>query len=461
MRKVSVLMAFLVTGYVLGIWNFLVMPKYYLVFGMKGLLISLIPALGALFLMYSEAETTKRTRYLIYELFFKVTRKPAVVFTLLMFLLIMLGVTTYFTAYSVPYILGFTPSAPYVVLFSLLTVLLVVVLLILAKGKTLDVISFVSILFIAFAVVTPFVMKGQVQGAVTSESAQIYMEDALSAITSFDHSLNFSGVIFLLVSVIISFGLGAGVYYVIGSFSPGDLDFKTVFGVVVILQIVLGFAAAYTVAYSLGASYQALEKATVALTPDATKALFYFQKFDELKQYTSNATVTPMESVGVLYSIPEVIKDNIPGYSGITTLLMLSLYFAGLSTIIVLVEMGAQIFLEVLQVDRGKALLTVSAVGFVISAFMVVQGIKTLFVAVPFSVGALIAALEAYPLLNEELTVNKPLTVAVVGIFALIGLGALYYSFVQGGSMVKLGLVLGLVLFVPLLMNGMLLKARR
>jgi len=40
-RKISFLMAFLITGYILGIWNFLVLPKYYITFGIKYFLIGL------------------------------------------------------------------------------------------------------------------------------------------------------------------------------------------------------------------------------------------------------------------------------------------------------------------------------------------------------------------------------------------------------------------------------------
>ncbi|NJE27098.1 hypothetical protein E3E22_10850, partial [Thermococcus sp. MV5] len=139
MRKISFLMAFLITGYVLGIWNFLVLPKYYITFGLKGFLISLIPMLMVLFLVYSEAESTKRTRYLIYELFFKVSRTPSLIFVLLMFLFIMLGITTYYSSYSLIYVFGV--GSRYVLPIAVGTVVLSVLLLMMAKGRTLEVIS--------------------------------------------------------------------------------------------------------------------------------------------------------------------------------------------------------------------------------------------------------------------------------------------------------------------------------
>ncbi|WP_367883468.1 sodium-dependent transporter [Thermococcus peptonophilus] len=56
--------------------------------------------------------------------------------------------------------------------------------------------------------------------------------------------------------------MGAGVYYVIGSFSPEELKIgRVLLGGVFVLQIILSIAASYAVAYSLGASFQAFENA--------------------------------------------------------------------------------------------------------------------------------------------------------------------------------------------------------
>jgi len=461
MKKVSVLMAFLVAGYVLGIWNFLVLSKYYLVFGMKGFLISLVPALAALYLMYSEAETTKKTRYLIYEMFFKVTKTPALVFTLLMFLIIMLGVTTYFTAYSLPFVFGMQPTAVNMVAFVFITVLVAVLLLILAKGRTLEFIAGISILMILFTIISTLLIRNKALSVVTSEEAKYYMTHALSSITSFHQPLSFEGIAMLLISVIIAFGLGAGVYYVIGSFAPEGLDFKRVLAGVFILQIILSFAAAYTIAYSLGASYQALQDTANNLTATSSQSLFFFDKFTQIKTYVTNSRQSPMSSIGVFYTIPSVLKGKVPGSSEIIFLLMMALYFAGITTMIVLIEMGAQMFLEVMQVNRTKALLAISAMGFVIGAAMIVSSVKVLFLAVPFSVGALVAAAELYPTRSKEFGTNKGLSTVIMVFLIGLGLMTIYYAFKSFGDMGRLGAILGLVLFVPLVMNNMLLGARR
>ncbi|ASJ04349.1 MULTISPECIES: sodium-dependent transporter [Thermococcus] len=459
MRKISFLMAFLITGYILGIWNFLVLPKYYINFGLKGFLISLIPMLIALFLIYSEAESTKRTRYLIYELFFKISRTPALIFVLIMFLLVILGITTYYSSYSLIYIFGI--GAKYVPVIALGTILLSVILLLLAKGKTLEVISVLSVLFVLFAILSAIIIRNQAISAVTAPQAVHYMNNAVSAITSFDQPLSLKGVLYMLISVLVSFGLGAGVYYVVGSFTPEELDLKKVLAAVFVLQILLSFAAAFTVAYSLGAAYQGFGKAFHNPNIPAEESMKLYLGFQNLKEYATNSEKSPMASIEVFYSIPYVLKGNIANADRLIYLLMLSLYFAGLTTIIVLIEMGSQILSEVMQLGRSRSLTLVAILGLVLSATMVVSDIRTMFVVVPFSVGALVAAVEAYPLLSSELAHNRGAIGGVILLLFISGIVSLYFAFRAPGTPVKIGALLGLVLFVPVLMNSMLMKTRR
>ncbi|WP_457750720.1 sodium-dependent transporter [Thermococcus sp.] len=459
MKKVSILMAFLITGYVLGIWNFLVMPKYYMTFGMKGFLISLLPVLIAMFLIYSEVESTKRTRYLIYELFFKVARTPAFIFTLLMFLMIMVGVTSYFSGWALIYLFGVDKS--YVALFAMLTVIIAALLLLMAKGKVLEFISGVSVISIIFTLISAFLIKREALSVITSDQAKYYMNQALSSITSFHQPLSFEGVIVLLTGIIVAFGLGAGVYYVLGSFAPEDLDFKKVLVAVFIIQAILSFAVAYTMAYSLGPAFQAFEKGMFNPNIPPKEAIKLGIQFGALKEYATNSTTPLPQSIGVFYTIPEIIKGNIPGSGTIIALLVLSLYFFGLTSIIVLLEMGGQMLSEVMQLPRAKSLGVIGFIGIILGAIMTMTFVRIMFLMVPFSVGALVALIEAYPLFSTELTANKTILGIIMVILGIIGLASLYYAFTGPSDAMKLGAVLGLVLFVPVFMNNMLLKVRR
>ena len=459
MRRVSFLMAFLITGYILGIWNFLILPKYYITFGLKGFLISLVPSIVAIFIIYSEAESTKRTRYLIHELLFKVARIPALTFVLLMFLMIMLGITTYYASYGLTLMLGLSGS--YTPVVAVATILLVMLLLVMAKGHTLEFISVVSILFVIFAIAAVFLVREQAFTTVTSEQALHYMHEAVSSITSFSQPLSLKGILYLLISTFVSFGLGAGVYYVIGSFTPEDLDLKKVLAGVFILQIILSFAAAFTVAYSIGVAHEAVQRAFHSPNISAEETIQLSILFGDLKAYTTNSTQSPIHSINVFYAIPQVLHDNVHGDVTLIVLLMLSLYLAGLTTIIVLMEMGNQMLSEVVQIGRTQSLGFVSLFGMVVSGAMAIKDIRVMFLVVPFAVGALVAAAEAYPLLSSGLAYSKAGVWVSVIILLGTGLLTLYYAFTSPSAAVKVGALLGLVLFVPLTMNGMLLKSRR
>ncbi len=459
MKRISFLMAFLITGYILGIWNFLILPKYYITFGLKGFLISLVPSIVAMFLIYSEAESTKRTRYLIHELLFKIARIPALTFVLLMFLMIMLGVTTYYASYGLALMLGLGSS--YTLAIAVATILLVMLLLVMAKGHTLEFISIVSILFVLFAIAAAFLVREQALSTVTSEQALRYMHEAVSSITSFSQPLSVKGILYMIVSTFISFGLGAGVYYVIGSFTPEELDLKKVLAGVFVLQIILGFAAAFTVAYSLGVAHGAVQKAFHNPNIPAEETIKLSIMFGNLKTYTTNSTQSPVHSISVFYSIPRILRGNVPGDTTLIALLMLSLYLAGLTTIIVLMEMGSQMLSEVMQLGRTHSLGFISLFGMVVSGAMVIMDIRMMFLVVPFAVGALVAAAEAYPLLSSELVNSRAGVWVSIALLVGTGLVTLYYAFASPSAAVKVGALLGLVLFVPLAMNGMLLKSRR
>ncbi len=459
MKKVNILMALLITGYILGIWSFLVVPKYYIVFGLKGFLISLVPSIVALFLAYNEAQSTKKTRYLIYEFFTRVARTPSVVFTLLMFLLIILGVTAYASGWGLVYLFGGTSE--YVIPLAILTILLASLLLMLAKGKALEFISGISVLMILFTVISTILIRDRALKVVTSEQAKYYMGNAVSSITSFNHPLTVEGIIMLLVSIVIAFGLGAGVYYVLGSFAPEDLDFKRVLVVVFFFQIILSFAAAYTIAYSLGPAFQAFEQSVHNPNINPEESLKLYSQFMALQAYATNSTTPLPQSITVFYMIPQIIRGNIPGAETIIFLLILSFYFAGLTTIIVLIEMGTQVLSEVMQLERTKGLAGVSLIGITISVVMTAGFARTMFFAVPFSVGAIIALVEAYPVVKSGILRRRSAVLLSMILLAFVGFFALYYSFRSQSDAVKLGAILGLVLLVPLFMNRIFLRSRR
>jgi len=485
MRKMSILMALLITGYILGIWNFLLMPKYYLSFGLKGFLVSLI-ALGAgLFLIYGELEATKRSRYLIHEFFVKVSRTPAVTLLLLMFLLVSGGITLYYSSKALLPVFNISTRALLPIIWAV--ILSILLMLVMLRGRSVEFIGALSILFILFAVVATLAMRSEVYGFVRSQTALHYLNVHRSAIFSFHHHLTASGVVFMLVATLISLGLGTGVYYVIGSFSPDGLDMKKLLTVVVILQVFLSFAAALTTAYAIGAAYQSYEnsQAQFQKTNQELHKLFlsnmnpnseaFKSKFRELNQtltkinqtltdfhkveaYASSSTENPVKAIETFYLIPKILREShLKGASTIILLLMGSLFLAGFTSLIVLVEIGAQISSEVLQMKRGSSVTFVSLAIAVVGSMMVAGGIRTMLLTVPLSVGALVIAIEGLPLLRGVSPVNKNAVSIGIILALLVGILGLVYTFKLGGIYIELGILLSLLMFTPLLFNGYLM----
>lgn len=136
---------------------------------------------------------------------------------------------------------------------------------------------------------------------------------------------------------------------------------------VFVLQLILGIAASYTVAYSLGASFQAFEDAVRNPNASPEEVFRLYREFQTLKSYTGNPSVSVHESIQAFYLIPSILLDVLPKAKLMVYSLLISLYMAGFTTVIVLIEMGAQMTAEVVQTNRRNALATVSVLSLAIS----------------------------------------------------------------------------------------------
>ncbi|EEB74952.1 sodium-dependent transporter [Thermococcus sp. AM4] len=488
MRKMSTLMALLITGYILGVLNFLLMPKYYIAFGLKGFVLSLLALGVGLILIYGELEATRKTRYLIHEFMVKVSRLPAITIVLLMFLMLFGAINLYYSGFALLKLLNLGTTALIGIL--LVVIALIWLFLIILRSRSVEFIGALAVLFIIFAFVSLFLMREQVYSFVKSEAALNYLNSYRHAVLSFDHSLTAKGTITMLITVLLSLGLGAGVYYVLGSFAPSELDFRKLLGVVLLLQILLSFAAAFTTVYAIGAAYQSYENnqikykqiheelgkvfANPNLTAEeAMKKYNQLQEvlkgidqtlsnFQKVRRYASFSDENPIRAIETFYLIPDIIRESgISGSSAIIFLLMGSLFLAGFTTLIVLVEIGAQISAETFQMKRNTSVSFVSGAILVLSAAMMVSGIKVLFLGALLGVGGLIIALEGVPLLIGVSPVDRRLIGVGVLASVVIGLMALKTMLSFPSSYVKLGILVGLLLFLPVLFNNYLLAGSR
>ncbi|ACS33538.1 sodium-dependent transporter [Thermococcus gammatolerans] len=460
MRKMSTLMALLITGYILGVLNFLLMPKYYIAFGLKGFVLSLVALGVGLILIYGELEATRKTRYLIHEFMVKVSRLPAITIILLMFLMLFGAINLYYSGFALIKLFDLGPTM--LILLLLVIVTLIWLFLIILRGRSVEFIGILAVLFIVFAFVSLFLMRAQVYDFVRSETALNYLNSYRHAVLSFDHPLTARGTIMMLITVLLSLGLGAGVYYVLGSFAPSDLDFRKLLAVVLLLQILLSFTAAFTTVYAIGAAYQSYETAFNNPQIPSEKSMKLFMDFHKLEDYGGKSNQSPIKAIETFYLIPDIIRESgIGGSSAIIFLLMGSLFLAGFTTLIVLVEIGAQISAEMFQMKRNTSVSFVSGIVLILSAAMMVSGIKVMFLAALLGVGGLIIALEGAPLLVGVSPVDRRLIGVGVLASAVIGLISLRTMLSFKGSYIPLGILVGLLLFLPMLFNNYLMAGSR
>lgn len=463
MRRLNIFMIFLIVAYMVGIWNFILMPKYLITLGLKGLLISFIPISLALAFIVLEIESTKRTKYRMYEFFVKSSRTPGVALTLILFLTVVLTVTAYYSSMALVEALNLTKE--YVIVLGILTLLISALLLLMAKGRTLEFISVVSILFIIFFIAAVVFIRNEAAAQITNRSSIIYLKSTVESLKSFNHPITLSSILQILLITFTSLGMGVGFYYILGSFMPEELDTGKIVVGVIILQILLSFAAALAVAYSLGFAHQSYRASFINLAESPEKSLNLYKPFNSLLRYTTNSTAPVRDSIRAVYTIPFVLrKGGVEGASRITLLLMLSIYFAGLTTIIPLMEMGGQATSEVLQLGRRKGIFTVAIISILLLSLMYMEPLKAVLLEIPFSIILLMAGIEALPVITASKVFDEATKklAGVIGVMLfLLGILELYFIFAREPLYIKLGAIVGLIFLIPVVFNSFLLKTRR
>jgi len=479
MKRMSFVMAFLITGYALGIWNYILLPKVYINTGLMGVFLSLLMTLIVVYAVYLEVESTRRTKYLAYEFLRKVAERPRLVYTFLGLGIIFAGILAYYGFYGFSFV--YFNGSPYVTaFFAILTIAGSALLLVVFRGKIIKLLSALSILFILFTVLSAVLIIHAASGAITSPKAVQYTHSTLSSMFSTTNVGVEWEVLYALVGVVLAFGLGVGAYYVVGSFSPYYLNIKRVMSIVLVLQLIISFAASITTAYAIGFAYQGYVNAqneynkiyveegrivhNMSATPNPQKLSELFKKlselnsslrkikvrlvhFEKVKRYVSNKIFSPFVIIEGFYDVPRVIEESdLPGAGTVSVLLLLSIYLASLTTIIVLIEIMGQLVGEVTKYERSVNLSIVTLNSSVLTALMLSEAFRKFLVAVLLYAAVLIASFELQSVLKLDFFKRR----SVLSIFAfmlVVGIIA-FLRGLQSGLIPAAGALTGLVLLM-------------
>ncbi|AAL81387.1 hypothetical protein PFDSM3638_06295 [Pyrococcus furiosus DSM 3638] len=454
----SLYLIFIIVGYTLGIWTFTVIPKIYMTIGLKGLVLMLVFSAVVVAGVLGQINSIKEKTYRIHEFMVKSARLPAVSVVLVSFLFFVSAVVAHYTGLAVEKLFGI--GAPG---FGLIIALVAMIILIGTRGRSLDAIAIFSILLIILIIISVFFLRSKVSEVVVKETSREFVRTTLETVFSFSGELNMRTVVLTFLTTLMMFGLGVGFYYIIGmTISGWKFDIKKVLAVVVILQALLSLSAALILTYSIGAAHQAYWSAFEK--GKAMEALDVYDKYflPLWREYTSPERMNFLRLIDTVYGIPDILRKlGMEGGTYIIAFLMISLFFAGFTTLLVLIETGGQIISDMFQVTRKNAILIVSIITGILSTLLSLPAIKEVLVVLVALMLPLFALIESLPALKATKGSGKVAEAIFAILIAIFFIVALVPALQSGGDVALIGIVLGFLLLSPLVFNNFLLKSTR
>ncbi|MBO8174743.1 MAG: sodium-dependent transporter [Thermococcus sp.] len=437
MKKLTALMILLIVGYMVGIWTFLLFPQILISGGLKALALYIVVSVALAVIPYYSLEATKRSRYFFFEYLTKVSKSPGVGISLLMFILIGASLILYYSSVSLISIFG-KSEVLYVALVVVLSLLLSSVILFRAKEKSIVLMGWFSVLFLIFTVISYYIIRNF---ALTTAEKIIPVKFALDTLTGNIKStvlpLTPPLIMKILLLAFLGLGLGFGFYMVLGTFLPEETDSRVLIGVGYILQLLIGVLSTYIVIYSLAVSFPGT-------------AMLY-----------GHTTIN--EAIGYIGKIAGALLEvKSPQAKSVLYLLMMSIYLAGMTTFIPLIETAGHMISESMQSSRNKAISVALTGVFIVSLILNSSYIRTLFLAMFFSFLGIMVAIETLPLILSGKVLGEKAKAysGIIGAISLFTGISMIIKILSLGTWQKLGIIAGIVLVLPLILNKMLLKTK-
>ncbi|WP_457751294.1 sodium-dependent transporter [Thermococcus sp.] len=403
-KKWTLYLIFLVAGFATGIGTIGLFPQFWLEYGITGLIVHLAFLALFTYIAIIEAERVMKSGYYFVELYKKILQKPAMILTIFAVIAIFLS---YYTANTMLILLS--PVLGTGTLGRLIAKLIMfgIVFLILtrAKERTFMIMAVGSMVFVIAVIITTIAFWS----IIPSNAAFLGM--AKHMITS-RHGLSLALVKAAAERALYGVGLGFAFYLMLGSFINEKFNEKLIIGTGVFIQFIIGILSTLTIIYSIAPS-----------TP--TELLKYVYGGEE-------------GAINLMGRLPTILSD----YHILLVLIALSIFFAGITSILPTAEVGLQILESSLGINRNKAAVYLIAISVIIGIPDSVPSIaeallKTVSISIFFT-----ALYELYPILSKEVTKVtglKPSTgnlvsVAIVAAFLVLsGIYALYVNLKEGG----------------------------
>ncbi|WP_297495551.1 sodium-dependent transporter [Thermococcus sp.] len=404
-RKWTLYLMFMVAGFTTGIGTIGLFPQFWMEYGLTGLAVYLFFLAIFTYVAIVEAEKVIRSGYYFVELYNKILKKPAMILAILTTIIVFLS---YYTANTMLVLLSPVVGTGTVgrLIAKVLMIAIVFIVLTRAKEKTFAIMSAGSMILVISVIVTTiaFVSKIPPTAAFLGMAKHMIMSR---------NPLTVRMIMAAIEKALYGVGLGFAFYLMLGSFMNERFNARLIIAVGVLIQAILGILATITIVYAIAPS-----------TPG------------DLLKYVYGGEEGAIRLMGQL---PSILAD----YKLLLILIAVSIFLAGVTSILPTAEVGLQILEFNMKVGRNRAAAYLLGLALLIGIPDSVPKLaQALLLAVSISI-FFTALFEYYPVISKEverIKGLKPTTAQLIagailfGVLIPMGLYALYETAKKGGA---------------------------
>ncbi|AMQ19131.1 sodium-dependent transporter [Thermococcus peptonophilus] len=402
-QKWAVYLIFLVAGFATGIGSIGLFPQFWLHYGLTGLVVHLGFLLVFTLVAMFETERVMKSGYYFVELYRKILQRPAMILAIAVTII---GFLSYYSANVMLILLG-----PYVgtgttgrLIAKIIMLALMFVIITRAKEKTFAIMSIGSLFFIVVTIFTAILFKVKIPPTAA------FLATAKHMVYSWQ-PISLSMVRAAAERALYGVGLGFGFYIMLGSFINERFNAKTIIGTGILIQVIVSLLATMTIVYAIAPS-----------SPE--RLLLYAYGGEE-------------QAIKLMGDLPDILSE----YSSLLILIALSIFFAGLTSILPTAEVGVQIISSMFNVSRTKAAMYLIATSLLLGipdsvpsiADMMLRAVSiTIFFTGIFELYPVISS-KVLKILNSKLSpLEMGIVVVAITFFIIEGLYSMYSAAKQG-----------------------------
>jgi len=412
-KKWTLYLMVLVAGFATGIGTIGLFPQMWLKYGLTGLILHVIFLAILTYLAILEAERVMKSGYYFTELYTKVSRKPGMILAIFAVVVMFLS---YYAANT-----GLALLAPLLgtgavgrLIAKLLLLALTLIVITRAKEKTFTIMAIGAFILVILVPVLVILFKTQVP------KNAMYLSIAKNMLTA-RNPISLEMVRAAAERAIYGVGLGFGFYLMLGSFINERFNPKLIIGTGVLIQFVISLLSTFAVIY--------------AVTPYRPEEFLIYANGGE------------EQAITLMGDMPKILSNH----PMLLAFLGLTLFMAGLTSLLPAAEIGVQITESLMKFGRSKAALYFMGIVTVIGIFDSPPNVADMFVKAVTTSLLLTSIFEAYPIMigkEKPSTINVAVVLISLVLFIAGFIAQVYYDIKLGGiyyASVVLALFIGLL----------------